>query len=173
MNAPLLSLEGVSKTFHVRPVLGAVRRVDALRNVTFSIEPGKALALVGESGSGKSTCGRAVIRHFEPSAGTVRFRGENIFENRTRSGDRAYLRAVQMVFQDRSPRSTPPTRSATTSNARCGCMAGRRISKRGSGRRWPMWSLIPTPRWRSSRTSFPVVSASVSALPARLRWARS
>ncbi|MEC9245279.1 MAG: ABC transporter ATP-binding protein [Pseudomonadota bacterium] len=100
MNAPLLSLEGVSKTFHVRPVLGAVRRVDALRNVTFSIEPGKALALVGESGSGKSTCGRAVIRHFEPSAGTVRFRGENIFENRTRSSDRAYLRAVQMVFQD-------------------------------------------------------------------------
>ena len=32
MNAPLLSLEGVSKTFHVRPVLGAARRVEALRN---------------------------------------------------------------------------------------------------------------------------------------------
>ncbi|WP_048645442.1 ABC transporter ATP-binding protein [Nitratireductor soli] len=100
MSAPLLSLEGVSKTFHVRPVLGAVRRVEALRDVTFSIEPGRALALVGESGSGKSTCGRAVIRHFEPSAGTIRFRGEDIFAGRTRRGDSAYLRAVQMVFQD-------------------------------------------------------------------------
>ncbi|MCR4266116.1 ABC transporter ATP-binding protein [Nitratireductor sp. ZSWI3] len=100
MNAPLLSLEGVSKTFHVRPVLGPARRVEALRNVSFSIEPGRALALVGESGSGKSTCGRAVIRHFEPSAGTIRFRGADIFAGRTRRGDRAYLAAVQMVFQD-------------------------------------------------------------------------
>lgn len=97
---PLLSMDGVSKTFLVKPVFGAPRRVEALRNVTLDIRRGKALALVGESGSGKTTCGRAVVRHFEPTGGEIRLEGENIFAARTRAWNRRFQARVQMVFQD-------------------------------------------------------------------------
>jgi peptide/nickel transport system ATP-binding protein len=81
-------------------MFGAAKEVVAMRNVSLSVEKGRALAIVGESGSGKSTIGRAVTRLFQLSEGQVRFKGRNIADIKGRAEELAYSQAVQMVFQD-------------------------------------------------------------------------
>jgi len=86
------------------PILGGLLRrqvgsVKAVDGVSFDIQEGETLGLVGESGCGKSTCGRAVIRLYELTEGSVRIDGKEI-------GDAGFetLRPIrpkmQMVFQD-------------------------------------------------------------------------
>ena len=99
-SGPLLELRQVSKTYTVKPMFGAARRVEALRDVSLTLAAGKALAIVGESGSGKSTIGRAVARLFPLSAGQILFEGRDIAGFTTANTAMDYRRAVQMVFQD-------------------------------------------------------------------------
>ncbi len=49
-----------------------------LKNVSFTIEPGKKLALVGESGEGKSTLANLMLRFYEPSQGSISIDGQTI-----------------------------------------------------------------------------------------------
>ena len=49
-----------------------------LKDISFTVERGRALTLVGPSGSGKSSLLRCLNRLEEPSAGTVRFGGRDI-----------------------------------------------------------------------------------------------
>ena len=74
-------------------------RVIAIDDVSFSIDEGETFGLVGESGSGKTTTGRCMLRLVEPTAGAVRFRGENVLEF-SRARMRAARRDMQIVFQD-------------------------------------------------------------------------
>jgi oligopeptide transport system ATP-binding protein len=98
---PLLRVEGLTMHFPLyrgifRRRAGEVRAVDDL---SFEIARGETLGLVGESGCGKSTTGRAILRLFEPTAGSIRLEGREI----ARLGGAA-LRAIrpemQMIFQD-------------------------------------------------------------------------
>ena len=98
---PLLAVEGLQKHY---PVRGGVfgRTVGVLRavaGVSFELMPGQTLGLVGESGCGKSTLGRTLMRLEEPTAGSVRFDGQDMAHAR---GDELLRlrRDVQMVFQD-------------------------------------------------------------------------
>ncbi len=50
----------------------------SLSGVSFRLEPGKVVALVGPSGAGKSTVVRLLMRWYEPTAGTIRFDGDDI-----------------------------------------------------------------------------------------------
>ena len=72
-DSPILEVEGLKKYF--KTPKGMLHAVD---NVTFSVRPGKTLGVVGESGCGKSTTGRAILRLIEPTAGSVRFAGQDI-----------------------------------------------------------------------------------------------
>src|SRR5262249_17922510 len=67
--------------------------------VSLSIRQGTTLALVGESGSGKSTLGRCIARLDRPTAGSVRFGGEDVFALRGAKLLR-FRREVQTLFQD-------------------------------------------------------------------------
>jgi oligopeptide/dipeptide ABC transporter ATP-binding protein len=99
---PLLEAQNLEKHFPLRRgllfgrTLGEVRAVDG---VSFAIREGETLALVGESGSGKSTTGRLVLNLTAPSAGAVRFRGEEISHLGKRAM-RRLRRHMQIIFQD-------------------------------------------------------------------------
>jgi peptide/nickel transport system ATP-binding protein len=73
--------------------------VRAVDGVSFAIHPGEVLGLVGESGSGKSTIGRLILRLLDPTAGSIRFSGEDIARLPERRL-KPFRRRAQMVFQD-------------------------------------------------------------------------
>ncbi|HEX2656352.1 MAG TPA: dipeptide ABC transporter ATP-binding protein [Xanthobacteraceae bacterium] len=101
MTAPLLEVEGLVKNFTARQsIFGKpTATVKAVDGVSFSVQPGRTLALVGESGSGKSTVGRLALRLIEPTAGTIRFEGKDIGALDAR-GLQGFRRSAQLVFQD-------------------------------------------------------------------------
>ncbi|MFC3960334.1 ABC transporter ATP-binding protein [Halovivax cerinus] len=73
--------------------------VRAVDDVSFDIREGEILGLVGESGCGKSTLAQAVLNLIQPTAGEVRFKGEDL-SSLSRSALRNRRQDVQMVFQD-------------------------------------------------------------------------
>jgi peptide/nickel transport system ATP-binding protein len=94
--APLV-VDRVTKKFRVRgPGRGMLTAVD---DVSFTVDPGGAVALVGASGSGKSTLAAMITGSARPTSGAIAFGDTRVHKLRSR-GLRAYHRKVQMVFQD-------------------------------------------------------------------------
>jgi len=98
----LLSVEHLKQLFGVRKGIAfsrEVAQVHAVDDVSFGLDAGETLGLVGESGCGKTTLARAVVRLLEPTAGSIRFRGQEI-SSAGRRELRPLRREMQMVFQD-------------------------------------------------------------------------
>lgn len=102
MSSALLEVEGLRVAFgDAEPVV---------RDVTYSLTPGRVLALVGESGSGKSVSAMSVLGLLPPEArvsGSIRFRGEELV-----GATDERLRAVRgagigVVFQEPMNSFTP------------------------------------------------------------------
>ncbi len=73
--------------------------VQAVDDITFSINKGKILGLVGESGSGKTTCGKLLVRLLEATSGNIFIDGQDIAHLKKRELKR-FRKTVQMIFQD-------------------------------------------------------------------------
>jgi oligopeptide/dipeptide ABC transporter ATP-binding protein len=73
--------------------------VQAVTDVSLSLDRGEAVALVGESGSGKTTLGRMLLGLLTPSAGRASFDGMDI-ATAGAAQRRQLRRRMQIVFQD-------------------------------------------------------------------------
>lgn len=92
-----LTIENVSKRYPA-PRRGE-SEVVALDDVSFTLEPGRSLALVGASGSGKSTLAKLITGVERPTSGSVGF-GELRVDRMRGRALRTLRSEVQMVFQD-------------------------------------------------------------------------
>ena len=88
--SPVLELDSVTKTY------GSDPPVDALRGVSFRIDPGELVAVVGPSGSGKSTLLHLMGTLELPSSGTIRITGTDVAQLTDRQ--LAALRATRIGF---------------------------------------------------------------------------
>ena len=93
----ILEVSGLRKVYTSR--LGG-SRVEALRNVSFTVEQGEYVAIMGESGSGKTTLLNILAALDEPTAGPVRLDGHEL--GKIREKDAAAFRRDNLgfVFQE-------------------------------------------------------------------------
>lgn len=74
-------------------------KINALKNVSFSLEKGEFAAVVGESGSGKSTLLNCIGALDTPTSGTVLMEGQNLFSMREEERTIFRRRNIGFVFQ--------------------------------------------------------------------------
>jgi branched-chain amino acid transport system ATP-binding protein len=84
---PLLTVTNLSKSF------GGVQ---AVREVSFSLQGGELLALIGPNGAGKSTCFNMLNGQLRPDSGTVLLEGQDITGDSPRA---VWRRGVGRTFQ--------------------------------------------------------------------------
>ncbi|MEX1021134.1 MAG: ABC transporter ATP-binding protein [Litorilinea sp.] len=76
-DAPVLELENITVSYRQ-----GQQWLDAVRDVSFKIQPGETMGLVGESGSGKSTLAHAVLRYLSENGairkGRILLRGQDM-----------------------------------------------------------------------------------------------
>ncbi|WP_380052456.1 ABC transporter ATP-binding protein [Falsihalocynthiibacter sp. SS001] len=101
---PILEVKNLRVAFRSRK-----SSVTALRDVSFSLQPGKTLALVGESGSGKSVSSLAIMgllpKNGSVTGGEINYRtraGQVIDVSNTREQDMRRIRGAEiaMIFQE-------------------------------------------------------------------------
>ena len=90
----LLEVRNLKKYFDTNR--GPLQAVD---NISFSIEKGRTLGVVGESGCGKSTLGRTILRLQEPTSGEIWFNGEDIVKY-DKKQVKVLRSKMQIIFQD-------------------------------------------------------------------------
>lgn len=100
MSDAILKVENLKVHFPVKGGLFTKKQVvKAVDGVSFEIYPRETFGLVGESGCGKSTTGRAIVKLYEPTSGTVYYHGEDVTKIKG-SHLAEFRRNVQMIFQD-------------------------------------------------------------------------
>jgi putative ABC transport system ATP-binding protein len=89
----VLELEAVTKVYHARPP------VHALRGVSLTVNRGELAAIVGPSGSGKSTLLHVMGTLERPTGGTVRISGIDVARLDDRQLAALRARSIGFVFQ--------------------------------------------------------------------------
>lgn len=90
----ILKVNNLCKTYGESEV-----KVNALKNVSFSLEKGEFAAIVGESGSGKSTLLNCVGALDTPTSGTILMDGQNLFSMKEEERTIFRRRNIGFIFQ--------------------------------------------------------------------------
>jgi oligopeptide/dipeptide ABC transporter ATP-binding protein len=101
LKTPILELKNLTVHFPAKGNLPFARKkwIQAVSDVSLSIESGETFGIVGESGCGKSTLGNAMVGMVKPTAGEVVFKGQNL-NQLSRKDFKETRRSMQMIFQD-------------------------------------------------------------------------
>jgi peptide/nickel transport system ATP-binding protein len=114
VDSPVVELEDVSVHFEQEKLMGLAesKTVRAVDEVSLAIDENDVVALVGESGCGKTTLGKTAIGLQRPTDGSVRYRGQDVWEAKDRSGlfggglgedgisHQEIRRSLQIIHQD-------------------------------------------------------------------------
>ncbi|MBQ9265222.1 MAG: ABC transporter ATP-binding protein [Clostridia bacterium] len=96
---PILQVNHLSVSFDTY-----AGKVEAVRDISFNLQPGETLALVGESGCGKSVTCRTIMRLLARNAnidqGSVLFRGDDLLKKSNREMRAIRGGKIAMIFQD-------------------------------------------------------------------------
>ena len=90
--------DGPVPLIQVDQVTAGYGRLTVLKDISFSIYPGRTVAVVGESGSGKSTAARVITGLLPPKSGRV-LAGGNELPGDFRKRSKDQLRKAQMIYQ--------------------------------------------------------------------------
>ena len=90
----ILKVNNLCKTYGESEV-----KVNALKNISFSLEKGEFAAIVGESGSGKSTLLNCVGALDTPTSGTILMDGQNLFSMKEEERTIFRRRNIGFIFQ--------------------------------------------------------------------------
>jgi dipeptide transport system ATP-binding protein len=100
VSAPVVVADNLKRVYEVRRGLfKEPGRLQAVGGVSFSVEPGRTLAVVGESGCGKSTLARMVTLIEKPTEGNLALDGIDAV-NPPPGEAKRLRRTVQLVFQN-------------------------------------------------------------------------
>jgi peptide/nickel transport system ATP-binding protein len=97
--APLIEAKGLRKEYRLKTGLFARKTVEAVKDATFALYPGRTLGVVGVSGSGKTTVGMLLMRLVEATAGQVLYQGKDLL-SLSNAEMMAYRRKIQIIFQN-------------------------------------------------------------------------
>lgn len=122
-SAPVVELENVEVHFREKGLLDLFRRnetiVHAVDDVSLEIPENEAIALVGESGCGKTTLGKVAVGLQQPTGGSVKYRGQDIWEAKSgrSDGDVSYsdIRQSLQIIHQNPGSSLNPNRTILTS----------------------------------------------------------
>ncbi|MDE0313248.1 MAG: ATP-binding cassette domain-containing protein, partial [Caldilineaceae bacterium] len=87
----LLAVDALSKTFSGGTRRGSRGEVEAVVNLTFSVEEGEFLTIIGPSGCGKSTLLRLLAGLEQPDSGQVILQGQPLPDSSDRQGRFGYM----------------------------------------------------------------------------------
>ena len=120
---PVVSVENATVEFNSGggplDIFGESESVRAVDNVSLDIGERDIVTLIGESGCGKSTLGKTAIGAQKPTAGSVKYRGQDIWEARN-DGRNASIpfeeirRSLQIIHQDPGSALNPNQRIITS-----------------------------------------------------------
>lgn len=102
MSEELIRVEHLKQYFNAGGHGKNKKYIQAVDDVSFTINKGETLGLVGESGCGKTTTGRSLLRLYEPTGGKFLYDGNVIFdvEKKQYADMFPYRKKMQIVFQD-------------------------------------------------------------------------
>jgi peptide/nickel transport system ATP-binding protein len=98
-DAPLIEAKGLRKEYRLKTGLFKRKTIEAVKEASFSLYPGRTLGVVGESGSGKTTVGMMLMRLIDATAGNVLYKGVDLLKLTDREM-MSYRRKIQIIFQN-------------------------------------------------------------------------
>ena len=110
----LLITNNLCKKYTLRKnKFGKAHSLEAIKNISLTLQAGQTLAIVGESGSGKSTLARQIIGIEKPTKGEVILDGQLLKFN-SRKHRKARFRNIRMIFQNPYESLNPKARIGST-----------------------------------------------------------